>query len=542
MKIQELMTRSVETLDERATLQDAARRMAELDVGALPVARGGKTVGIITDRDIAVRGVAEDLSPTHTRVGDIMTTDVSYCRETDDIEKAVDTMQERQIRRLLVMDQNDRLCGIVSLGDLALRSGADQLTEQLLERISVPMHPYRHRATPRRRQHAAEAAAVAGTGLGGIMAGAIGGAALMYLLDPERGRRRRALLRDQMVHLTRQTTANLRRQFEYTSGQARGMCAMTAARFRGDDEPTNRVLVERVRSAMGRVVAHPHAIDVAAEDGVVTLSGPILENEVDRLLATVEQVRGVYKVEDELDVHSHRENIPALQGRESSRRAANGQRGRTSLAYGTIGPALAWWGLRRRDPVGIGATLVGGMLAAQAMTPRSSQAAGTSATGLRIRKTLHINAPLEAVYDFWSNFENFPRAMKNVREVTNLGAGRSRWVVAGPAGTSVQWDAQITQQVPNQLIEWTTIEPAQVRNQGQVRFRPERGGTRIDIQMTYQPPGGSPGHWLARMMGADPRSEINQDLMRLKTLLETGHAPHDAARKGGAAPVPVHAS
>lgn len=148
---------------------------------------------------------------------------------------------------------------------------------------------------------------------GAILVGMGIGAGLMYYLDPTGGSRRRALLRDQVVHAghligdaadaTRRDVAN----------RASG----AVARVRGERDEAHvddRVLVERVRARLGRAVSHPRAIDVDALDGIVTLRGPILESEVSTLCSTVARVRGVREVVDELDAHQTAEGIPSLQG------------------------------------------------------------------------------------------------------------------------------------------------------------------------------------------------------------------------------------
>ena len=117
--------------------------MKSLDVGPLPVCDNDRLVGIVTDRDITVRATAEGDAPTDVRVRDIMTPEVIYCFEDDDVTKAAELMGEKQVRRLPVLDKSKRLVGIVSLGDLAVEPGNEQLAEQALEGISKPSSPTR---------------------------------------------------------------------------------------------------------------------------------------------------------------------------------------------------------------------------------------------------------------------------------------------------------------------------------------------------------------------------------------------------------------
>jgi CBS domain-containing protein len=140
MRISAVMTRDICCIDPEATLEQAARDMRDQDVGSIPVARDGKPIGMLTDRDIAIRAVAEGRDPRATQVREVMTGDAVCCREDEAIEDAAELMENRQIRRLLVIDREGALCGIVSLGDLAVRGGDEKLTEEVLEEVSQPGH------------------------------------------------------------------------------------------------------------------------------------------------------------------------------------------------------------------------------------------------------------------------------------------------------------------------------------------------------------------------------------------------------------------
>lgn len=137
MKVSAVMTTNVITIGPDATLTEAARRMRGLDIGPLPVADGDRLVGMLTDRDIAVRATAEGRDPSATRVSDVMTRDVVCCFEDDEVLQAARTMARYRKRRLVVVDASGRVVGIVSLGDLALRAQQDVVGEAL-EGISQP--------------------------------------------------------------------------------------------------------------------------------------------------------------------------------------------------------------------------------------------------------------------------------------------------------------------------------------------------------------------------------------------------------------------
>ena len=136
MKISDVMTRDVQTIRPDQSAQDAARFMLKAEAGSIPVTDGDRLVGMITDRDIAVRGVAKGFGP-ETPVSELMTGDCVCAREDDSVEDVASKMSEAQVRRLPVVDQDERLCGIVSLGDLS-RGSDNETAAQALEGVSQP--------------------------------------------------------------------------------------------------------------------------------------------------------------------------------------------------------------------------------------------------------------------------------------------------------------------------------------------------------------------------------------------------------------------
>jgi CBS domain-containing protein len=139
MRVKEIMTASVECISPSTTIQDAARMMKELDIGPLPVCGDNdRLAGIVTDRDIAIRAVAEGLDPATTKVREIMTPHIVYCFEDQDVSDAAHMMEQKQIRRLVVLNHDKRLVGILSLGDLAIDIGDEQLVGHTLEAVSEP--------------------------------------------------------------------------------------------------------------------------------------------------------------------------------------------------------------------------------------------------------------------------------------------------------------------------------------------------------------------------------------------------------------------
>ena len=140
MQVKDIMTRGAECIAPEAPLDKTAERMKDLDVGSLPVCDHGRLVGMITDRDITVRATSMSLDPATTKVADVMTPGIAFCFEDHDVSEAAAIMKAKQIRRLPVLDHNQHLVGIVSLGDLAVQTGDDALSGETLEKVSEPTH------------------------------------------------------------------------------------------------------------------------------------------------------------------------------------------------------------------------------------------------------------------------------------------------------------------------------------------------------------------------------------------------------------------
>jgi CBS domain-containing protein len=146
MKIREVMTQGAETINPDALAREAAIKMKELDVGSLPVCDGEKLHGLVTDRDIVLRMVAEGHDPASTKVKEIMTTEATYCFDDQTLEEAAEVMEAHQIRRLPILNRDKQLIGMLSLGDLATRSQGtedQELAEEALRGVSAPSEPKR---------------------------------------------------------------------------------------------------------------------------------------------------------------------------------------------------------------------------------------------------------------------------------------------------------------------------------------------------------------------------------------------------------------
>jgi uncharacterized membrane protein len=363
------------------------------------------------------------------------------------------------------------------------------------------------------------------------------GATLMYYLDPQAGRRRRALLRDQFAHAGRILREGRRVTARDIANRACGLWA-EATRWLRAEPGSDAGLVERVRAKLGRVVSHPHAVRVTASDGRIELTGPILAREVAPLLESVRGIPGVLDVHNALTAHERSDGISALQGGhprlgDRFELLQDNWSPTARILTGTLGAGLIAYGMRARGPIGLIANVAGAALAVRAATNRpvsSVLGLGRHARGIEVHKVIHIDAPVKKVFEFWADYQNFPRCMSRVRKVVVLDETRSRWLVSGPAGAPVEWTAETTNIVPNALIEWRCVADCPVQHWGGVRFDANGyGGTRVNIRLFYLPPAGAVGHALASLFRVDPKSEMDQDLMRMKTAIETGHLPHDAA-------------
>jgi uncharacterized protein YwbE len=198
------------------------------------------------------------------------------------------------------------------------------------------------------------------------------GAGLMYVFDPERGGRRRAMMRDKVTRAVHKTGDAIDTTARDLKNRTVGLVAEVGSLIKEDDA-TDDVIVERVRSKMGRLVSHPHSINVTAQDGRVTLSGPILESEVSNLLKCVSSVRGVRDVENRLEVHKQADDVPGLQGgveRPGARfelMQANWSPA-TRLMIGITGVALISYCARRKDAPGASLGTIGFGLLLRAIT------------------------------------------------------------------------------------------------------------------------------------------------------------------------------
>lgn len=214
------------------------------------------------------------------------------------------------------------------------------------------------------------------------------------------------------------------------------------------------------------------------------------------------------------------------------------------------GTALVSYGLSRRSASGMGLALVGGGFLLRGATgyceindamgrntfdqDESSQVSVPYERGTKVEVATTIARPVKEIFDFWRNFENLPRFMDHLESVRVIDSKRSHWVAKGPAGHEVQWDAEIINEIPNELIAWRSLEGAEVDNAGSVHFTaaPGNRGTEVRVVLKYDPPAGKLGTLVAKLFHQEPSQQIREDLRRLKQIFETGEVAIAEATPG----------
>ncbi|MDP9053990.1 MAG: DUF2892 domain-containing protein [Acidobacteriota bacterium] len=165
-------------------------------------------------------------------------------------------------------------------------------------------------------------------------------------------------------------------------------------------------------------------------------------------------------------------------------------------------------------------------------------------TGIRIDEAVTVNLPTPQVFQFWRNLANVAEFMEHVESVRTLAdSSRTHWTAKGPGGKSVEWQAQIINEIENELIAWRSLPGSEIPHAGSVHFKEASGGrgTEVHVEILYSPPGGSAGAMVAKLFGEDPAAQIRSDLKRLKARLEAGVLPDTEGQSAGAA-TPRHDS
>jgi uncharacterized membrane protein len=363
-------------------------------------------------------------------------------------------------------------------------------------------------------------------------AGAASGAALMYWFDPDNGRRRRALTRDQLVRGLHELRGSAVAARDDLWHRAQGLWAELVTALEAE-AASDEVIAARVRSRLGFVCSHPGALEVMSHDGSVWLTGKILADEVERVAAAVRQVRGVRLVKHDFEVHAEAGHVPDLQGGHRRRGPRFELLQRTwspgpRLLAASAGVAAVAYAPRLPPPVGWISRLIGVGLTLRSLSnlPLGELVGwpGVRSRGIDITKTINVNAPVEEVFSFWRSPENFPKFMSHLRAVRRLDDTRSHWEIGGPLGLPVTIESVITRFEPNQVIAWESAPGSTLGMCGIAHFEAADGATRVQLDLAYRPPAGAVGHALAKLFGADPKRQLDSDMLRFKSLLEKGTA------------------
>jgi uncharacterized membrane protein len=233
------------------------------------------------------------------------------------------------------------------------------------------------------------------------------------------------------------------------------------------------------------------------------------------------------------------------QKRRSTRREGHGEHhnvgGTERLASAVAGGLLTLWGLRRRGSLGYGAAALGAELMyrgasghcmaysalginTQEKAPRGEPAIVDHDRAVSVRHSVHIDRPRDELFAIWRDFSMLPQFMTHLERVDVISPIKSHWVTKGPAGLSVEWDAEIVDERVGEWIAWRTVEPAEVPNSGTVMFRDTgAGGTEVFVTLDAQPPAGKLGDLVARMFGRSPARQVRMGLQRFKEMAESGH-------------------
>jgi uncharacterized membrane protein len=143
---------------------------------------------------------------------------------------------------------------------------------------------------------------------------------------------------------------------------------------------------------------------------------------------------------------------------------------------------------------------------------------------IQVKKSVTVMKPRADVYQFWRQLERLPSFMIHLQSVTEVGKTRSHWVAHGPGGTQVEWDAEIVAERANELLSWRSLDGSEIRNEGSVRFKdaPADRGTEVQVELSYDAPGGAAGAAIAKWFGEEPGQQLTDDLRRFKQVMETG--------------------
>jgi uncharacterized membrane protein len=378
------------------------------------------------------------------------------------------------------------------------------------------------------------------------LGGAAAGALLMYMLDPDRGSARRA-----------QSAAAVRGAGTRTTGAVSKVWRGAGAHMGAAAGDVARDVVHSASEALASAKSDGAAGRIGSTlTRVGQAAGSMLDETMSRAKTALGRAgNGADDTRSQARSAIARASEGAADAYEQASRSAGRIGGKVAGAWRDSaegpdawkptlrnsaligGDLLALTGMMRRSPVGLVLGLAGAALLARGATnqPLRKLAGGLAGgrgldlgTGLGLNQTIdleksiHIDASPEEVYDLFANYENFPRFMSHVVEVRDLGRRRSHWTVKGPGGSAFEWNSVITEQSRPHRLAWRSEPGAEIPQTGSIQLEPHHGGTDVTVRMSYTPPAGALGHGLATLLGADPRSKMDEDLARMKAYVERG--------------------
>jgi uncharacterized membrane protein len=201
------------------------------------------------------------------------------------------------------------------------------------------------------------------------------------------------------------------------------------------------------------------------------------------------------------------------------------------MASAVAGAAAIFFALSRKNKRGVGLAALGSYLIYRGVSGHCTayKALGMSTMherteGILVDRAITIDVTPEKLYKFWIDFENLPQFMDHLEAVWMIGDHRYHWVARAPVGMSVEWDADVIEERPAELVGWRSLPGSEIANEGSVRFEPDNHGlsTTVHVSLKYYPPAGKIGAWIAKLFGEEPGDQIEADLLHLKEMMESG--------------------
>lgn len=356
------------------------------------------------------------------------------------------------------------------------------------------------------------------TWLSGIAVGAVA----MYLSDPAQGKRRRLLMQEKLRTATDRTGAAFDKAMHGTGNRL--SAAQSRAKSLLQKQPfSDESIAARARQLAAKLSGLRETIQVKAEHGSVTLSGgtALAAKEKNRLIQKIRRVPGVREVRDHLETRGGSRMGAFLKTKlQRTRHAAS-----EAAEHGLESTGQVMGAAARRLPVGPLLAIAGLGYAIQSLgrsTLRSSYRGkpATPERGIHLQKSIDIQASPETVFNVWSKYDNFPQFMSHLLDVQSSGAQRSHWLMQGPAGVDLEWDAVLTKYMAPTMLAWRTEPGTPIEHNGSVRFEASDGGTRATVRMFYSSASGRNDDIVTTLLGSDPEQKLEEDLHRMKNFIE----------------------